>query len=79
MGEVFIKYLGVKEEYRKRGLAYSLLKELVFRASGVSKFVTVTFKMDNPYNLQSLFLKTNFTNPVVWHQLKKKVEKEPAK
>ena len=79
MGEVFIKYLGIKEEYRERGLAYALLKELIFRAYGISQFTTVTFPMDNPYNLQSLFLKTNFKNPVVWHQLKKKTEKEPTK
>lgn len=77
IGEVSIKYLGVKEEYRKRGIAYALLKELIFRACGVSSFLTVTYPADNPYNLQSLFLKTNFTNPILWHQLKK-IKEQPV-
>ncbi len=71
IGEVNVKFLGVKEEYRKRGIAYALLKELIFRACSVSNFLTVTFPAENDYNLKSLFLKTNFTNPIIWHQLKK--------
>ena len=76
MFEASIEYLCIKAEYRKKGLGYSLLKEMLLRIGCICQLVTCAYPLENNYGLDRLFEKAGFTNGALWHFLKKKAINE---
>lgn len=76
IGEASIEIFCIKPEFRRKGIGFSLLKEVLLRIGCDSTYLTVLYPEKNDYNLAEMFHKVGFTGEVRWHFLKKKVQNE---
>ena len=67
VGESSIEWIGVLPQYRRNGLGQALVNELLYRASKQCTFATVSGRIDNPHNPESLYRRCGFTGTDVWN------------
>ena len=70
--EGILEWIQVSRDYRRRGLGACVVTELLRRMKGRVSFVTVSGKVDNPSNPESLYRKCGFSGNDIWHILTKK-------
>ena len=64
--EGYIEWLQVSKEYRRQGLAFVLVNELLKRLKGKAKFVTVSGDVNNPYHPLSLYQRCGFGDNTIF-------------
>lgn len=64
--EGYIEWLQVSKEYRRQGLAFVLVNELLTRLKGKAKFVTVSGDVNNPYHPLSLYQRCGFSDNTIY-------------
>lgn len=71
IGEGTLDWIQISPDFRRKGLGKFVVCELIQRLSKKASFVTVSGRMDNPGNPFGLYLSCGFTNPVIWHIVRK--------
>ena len=79
IGEASLFCLGIKPQYRGKGLGLSLLKEVMLRASSTAKFMVTSYPVKNDFGLDNFFKQAGFTDETLWHYLKKNPNNESIK
>ena len=70
--EGYLDWIQVSSEYRGLGLGQAVVMELLRRLQEKASFVTVSGRINNPTNPESLYKRCGFGSKVVWHILTKK-------
>lgn len=72
IGELILEWIQVLPSWRGRGYGQIIVNCLLTRMLGIAKFATVSGKVNNPTNPQSLYRRCGFTGKDIWHILTKK-------
>ena len=70
--ELILEWIQVLPEYRGKKIGQLIVNELLFRMKDVADFATVSGKVDNKTNPETLYRKCGFVGNDVWHILHKK-------
>ena len=70
--ELILEWIQVLPSYRKQGYGQLIVNSLLLKMKGIATFATVSGKVNNPTNPQSLYRKCGFTGNDVWHILTRK-------
>ena len=70
--EGILEWIQVLPEYRGRKVGKAIVNELLYRLKDKSEFVTVSGKVNNETNPESLYRSCGFAGNDVWHILKQK-------
>ena len=70
--ELILEWIQVLPQYRGKKIGQLIVTELLFRMKDIAAFVTVSGKVDNATNPESLYRKCGFVGNDVWHILHKK-------
>ena len=71
-GELILEWIQILPQYRGRGFGRLIVNCLLATMRGTAKFATVSGKIDNPTNAETLYRKCGFVGNDVWHILRKK-------
>lgn len=72
IGELILEWIQVLPNYRRRGYGQFIVNCLLSKMQGVAKFATVSGKMNNASNPESLYRRCGFIGNDIWHILTKK-------
>lgn len=72
VGELILEWIQVLPHFRRRGYGQLIVSYLLSKMQGVAKFATVSGKINDPANPESLYRKCGFTGNDVWHIFTKK-------
>lgn len=64
--EAYIEWLQISKEYRRLGLGFVLVNELLRRLNNKAKFVTVSGDVNNPYHPLSLYQRCGFGDNTIY-------------
>lgn len=70
--EEVLEWIQVSEEYRRCGLGFYLVSELLWRMRCLASFATVSGQCNNATNPERLYRKCGFIGTDVWHVLRKR-------
>ena len=70
--EGVLEWIQVSEEYRRCGLGFYLVSELLWRMRCLASFATVSGRCNNATNPERLYRKCGFIGTDVWHVLRKR-------
>ena len=70
--ELVLEWIQVLPQYRGKKIGQLIVTELLFRMKDVADFATVSGKVDNLTNPETLYRKCGFIGSDVWHILHKK-------
>jgi hypothetical protein len=72
VGELILEWIQVLPHYRRHGYGQFIVNCLLSKMQSVAKFATVSGKINNHSNPESLYRKCGFTGNDIWHILSKK-------
>ena len=74
IGEGTLEWIQVSPEYRRMGLGFYVVRELLWRLASAenARFVTVSGRLNSESNPLALYKKCGFGDEVIWHILTKK-------
>ena len=70
--ELILEWIQVLPQYRGKKIGQLIVTELLFRMEGTADFATVSGKVDNATNPETLYRKCGFIGDDVWHILHRK-------
>jgi GNAT superfamily N-acetyltransferase len=70
--ELILEWIQVLPHYRRKGYGQLIVNSLLLKMQGIAEFATVSGKVNNPTNPQSLYRKCGFIGDDVWHILTQK-------
>ena len=70
--ELILEWIQVLPHYRRKGYGKLIVNSLLLKMQGIAEFATVSGKVNNPTNPQSLYRKCGFIGDDVWHILTQK-------
>lgn len=70
--ELILEWIQVLPQYRGKKIGQLIVTELLFRMEGTADFATVSGKVDNATNPETLYRKCGFVGDDVWHILHRK-------
>ena len=71
IGEGILEWIQVSPDYRRRGLGSFLVCELLRRMQDRARFATVSGRLQSESRPMALYQACGFTNPVIWHVVRK--------
>lgn len=70
--ELILEWIQVLPSHRGHGYGQVIVNSLLSKMQGIADFATVSGKVNNPTNPESLYRKCGFTGDDVWHVLTRK-------
>lgn len=70
--ELILEWIQVLPQYRSKKIGQLIVTELLFRMEGTADFATVSGKVDNATNPETLYRKCGFVGDDMWHILHRK-------
>ena len=71
IGEGVLEWIQVSPEYRRMGLGRFLVCELLHRMHGRARFATVSGRLMSESRPMALYEACGFTDPVIWHVVRR--------
>ena len=70
-GECSLEWMQILPEYRRKGLGFSLIMEILNRSNKKADFATVSGDFNNEYNPKGLYKKCGFKGKDLWYVIDK--------